>query len=221
MDDSPHTLDRRGFVAWGAAAAASAAGIAASTPLRAQEPTPPRPAQTPPVRQDPPVRPGARGSLAREEDPRQQIAEAVCVLQPTSGSGVSGWVRFSRRERRQVAVRGELRGLEPGQVHALQIHEFGDLRDGQGAALGELYQPPRTEDDAAGAPTSKPGDLGVATADESGRAVFELVLESLTLNGRRHPVLGRSIVVHTAKGNVAARLAQGVIGIANPAWKPA
>ncbi|MBK9386888.1 MAG: superoxide dismutase family protein [Planctomycetes bacterium] len=207
-------FDRRSFVARGAAAALAAAGVAS-----AQEPAPPKPATTPPVRQDPGVRPGARGSLQREEDPRTALTEAVCVLLPTAGSAATGFVRFSRSERRQFTVRGELSGLPPGQKLALQVNEFGDLRAPNASATGGPYSPAATEGDADGA-AGRPCDLAVVASDADGKALFELVLETITVNARRNPVLGRSIVVMRQGDASGTKLAQGVIGVANPAWKP-
>jgi Cu/Zn superoxide dismutase len=214
MHDSESPLDRRGFVARGAAAALAAAGVAT-----AQEPAPPKPATTPPVRQEPGVRPGPGSRLQREDDPRTALTEAVCVLLPTAGSTATGFVRLSRSERRQFTVRGEITGLPAGQKFALQVNEFGDLRAPNASATGGPYAPPAAEGDADAA-AGRPCDLAVVASDADGKALFELVLETITINARRNPVLGRSIVVMRQGDTSGAKLAQGVVGVANPAWKP-
>ncbi len=214
MQDSELSLDRRGFVARGAAAALAAAGVAA-----AQEPAPPKPATTPPVRQDPGLRPGPGSRLQREDDPRTALTEAVCVLLPTAGSTGTGFVRFSRSERRQFTVRGEITGLPAGQKVALQVNEFGDLRTANASATGGPYAPPVAEGDAE-ANAGRPSDLALVASDADGKAVFELVLETITINARRNPILGRSIVVMRSGDSSGTKLAQGVVGVANPSWKP-
>ena len=59
-------------------------------------------------------------------------------------------------------------------------------------------------------------------ADASGHADYEITVNNASLTGR-NPVLGRGVIVHAKQddggqptGNAGSRIAQGVIGIANP-----
>lgn len=218
MDQSQEGMDRRGFVMWGAAAA-----LATGCAARGQDPAEPKPAP-----QDPATREGSGERAQREDDPRTQLADAICWLIPASGSSVSGWVRFKRGERRQVTVTAEISGLTPSGKHAIHVHEFGDLRAADGTATGGHYNPEGHEHGLPDKAERHAGDFGNLQADESGKATLKLELDQITINGRRNPVLGRAIIVHAKPddggqptGNAGGRIAQGVIGATNAAWKPA
>src|SRR5207247_6522143 len=71
------------------------------------------------------------------------------------------------------------------------------------------------------------GDLGNVEADKDGKAHYEITLNNVTILGAKNPILGRGVIVHAKVddggqpvGNAGARIACGVIGVANAASSP-
>src|SRR4051812_25563540 len=79
--------------------------------------------------------PGA-GSQAHTPGPSM----AVAVLQPKSGSQVSGTVTFSLQGN-QVVVVADVRGLPPNTTHGFHIHEKGDCSAPDGMSAGGHFNP--------------------------------------------------------------------------------
>ncbi len=159
----------------------------------------------------------ALAGAAYAADPHE-ITEAVAVLAPTKAAGgnVAGTIVL-KQEKGYVLVQGEVTGLKPGK-HGFHIHMFGDQRSADGMSLGGHYNP---AGHPHGGPDSKEhhgGDLGNITADDSGKAEVAARAAGVEL----HHILGRSIVVHAdaddlksqPAGNAGARIASGVIGLA-------
>jgi superoxide dismutase, Cu-Zn family len=153
----------------------------------------------------------------KHEDKPVDIKEAVAVLVPMKQSGVGG-VILLKQEKGQVDVSGEVTGLKPGK-HGFHIHMFGDLRAPDGTSAGGHYNPhghPHGRPDA-GDHDRHEGDLGNIDANAQGVAKVSVKAKGLLL----HHVLGRAIVVHADEddfsqpvGNAGARIALGVIGLA-------
>eukprot|EP00164_Ancoracysta_twista_P005477 GFYU01007512.1.p2 GENE.GFYU01007512.1~~GFYU01007512.1.p2 ORF type:complete len:192 (+),score=49.57 GFYU01007512.1:77-652(+) len=150
---------------------------------------------------------------------------AVCILHPDGGSGVSGVVRLSQGSGGQTKIEGKITGLAPGK-HGFHIHEYGDLTEGCKTAGGH-YNPQKKDH---GGPFSKNrhvGDLGNVVADKTGLALISHTDKHVQLAGDTS-VIGRSLVVHADEddlgkgghadskttGHAGARVACGVIGLA-------
>lgn len=156
--------------------------------------------------------------------PWQGIKKAVAVVTPTAESEVSGNVRFEENADGSVAVSVELAGLSPNQEHAFHIHEYGDCTHEGAESAGDHYNPedhPHRLPDEDG--PRHAGDLGNLESDESGQANLVKTAANFTIAGSRNPVLGRSLIVHAQpddggqpSGNAGARIACGVIGVAEP-----
>jgi Cu-Zn family superoxide dismutase len=152
----------------------------------------------------------------------KSVDRAVAVLSPTAGSTVYGVLHFVESEGK-VQITGEVRGLEPHQTHAMHAHQWGDISSADGSAAGGHYNP-------AGHPHGLPngderhaGDFGNIQADENGLAQVDLTVDNITIAGIKNPIIGRGLIVHAQAddggqptGNAGGRIAQGVIGIANP-----
>lgn len=145
----------------------------------------------------------------------------VAVITPTKGNKVRGSLRLVQKGD-ELKIMGRVNNLTPGE-HGFHIHEFGDQRGTDGTAAGGHYNPDGHEHGAPG-PHSHTGDLGNITADAEGVAKVDITVKGTKL----HFVLGRSFVIHAGKddlksqpsGAAGARVATGVIGIANPEFKP-
>ena len=153
------------------------------------------------------------------------MRKAVCILRPDGNSGVSGIVEFVEKED-HVSITAEVTGLSRG-LHGFHIHEFGDLREGCISA-GAHYNP---SNKTHAGPTDKIrhiGDLGNINSESGKFSKFKLKDKLVKLSGE-FSIIGRSMVVHADEddlgrggdeeslktGNAGARLACGVIALAN------
>lgn len=144
------------------------------------------------------------------------LNRGVAVLVPTKGNDVAGTILFEQ-EKGIVHITGEIRGLTPG-LHGFHIHEFGDLRNPQGASAGGHYNPCGTPHAGPEVEERHVGDLGNVEANEEGIAKVNAQINGASL----HFIFGRSVVVHAdaddlksqPSGNAGPRVAVGVIGIA-------
>lgn len=165
---------------------------------------------------------GAANPPARSEAPAGPTVEAArATLVPIGDSGVTGSVVFERVAD-GVRVTGRIEGLTPGE-HGFHVHTFGDLSDREkGASAGGHYAP---EGHHHGRPTDEDrhaGDFGNVVADADGTVTLHFVDHVVALSGA-HSVVGRAVVVHAdadhftqPSGDAGARVAFGVIGIAEP-----
>lgn len=142
--------------------------------------------------------------------------EAVAKLIPTVGNTVNGIIVLTQ-DGDDTHVTGEVWNLTPGE-HGFHIHQYGDLRAGDGTSAGGHYNPDGHEHGGPDAEHRHAGDLGNITADSNGKAKVDVVAKGLKV----HFVLGRSLVVHAGKddlksqpsGDSGPRVAVGVIGYA-------
>lgn len=149
------------------------------------------------------------------------IKQAVAVMYPTAGQQCRGVVRFSQ-EGDTIKVLADLEGLNPGQKHAFHIHEFGDCTAPDAMTAGGHYNPEGHPHGLPDAAHRHAGDLGNLQADNSGKAHYEVTVTNLSIQGSKNPILGRAVIVHAKPddasqpaGNAGARIACGVIGLAN------
>jgi Cu-Zn family superoxide dismutase len=149
--------------------------------------------------------------------------QAVAVLQPTAGSKCHGVVKFIQ-EGDSVKVVADVEGLTPGQKHAIHIHNFGDVTSTDGMSTGGHYNPEGHQHGLPDKDMRHAGDLGNLEADSSGKVHYELTVKNISISGAKNPILGRGVVVHAKVddggqpvGNAGARIANGVIGVANTA----
>jgi len=153
-----------------------------------------------------------------------RVEKAVCVLLPVGDSEVSGVLMFEQQGN-SVKVTGKVKGLEPGD-HGFHVHQFGDLTDMEtGKSAGGHMD---VGEHMHGKPSDKnrhTGDLGNITADENGVAEVEMTDKVIALNGV-NSIVGRGFIVHAKPddfgqptGNAGARVAIGVIGVAQDGIK--
>lgn len=145
---------------------------------------------------------------------------AVAVLHPTEGNKVKGWVKFEQTNA-GVKVTAHVEGLKPNSKHGFHIHEFGDCSAPDGTSAGGHYNPEGHEHALPDGKTRHAGDLGNLEANAQGMAHYEMVVANISVSGEKNPILGRGVIVHAQPddgsqpvGNAGARLACGVIGVA-------
>ena len=166
----------------------------------------------------------AAGSMAWGDE---TVSKAVCQVRPTKGNKCRGVVVFQETKDGRVRVMVRIRGLNPGKKHAIHIHQFGDCRDLAGKSAGGHYNPEEKPHGLPPAAERHAGDLGNLEANDDGFAKYTIVVDNISIAGK-NAIIGRAIVVHALPddggqptGNAGARIGCGVIGIANPEWKPA
>jgi Cu-Zn family superoxide dismutase len=167
---------------------------------------------------------GLRGSAVAQQERAHakaaQISKAVAILLPTKGGKVQGRVTFTG-EGGTMHVHADISGLMPGD-HGFHIHEYGVWSE-DGMASGAHYNPTMQKHAGLDTPKRHIGDLGNITANANGRATVDLDDPSLSFHGPTS-IIGRGVVVHEKAddlrsqpaGNAGARLAVGVIGVAQP-----
>jgi superoxide dismutase, Cu-Zn family len=163
---------------------------------------------------------------AKEADQEASgILRAITVLHPADNSKVNGTIHFTQKDD-YVEISGEVTGLSPG-LHGFHIHEYGDCSAMDASSAGGHFNPTHMPHAGADDANRHVGDLGNIKADESGKAVVHMTDTMTQLHGP-HSIIGRSVIVHAGTddlksqpaGNSGARVACGVIGIANPESAP-
>lgn len=129
---------------------------------------------------------------------------------------------FESADEGRVKITAQVSGLKPNSKHAIHIHEYGDLRAEDGTMTGGHYNPESHDHALPEKEMRHAGDMGNLVANAEGVASFTLSVDNITLVGSKNPVIGRGVIVHIGEddggqptGNAGARIAQGVIGIAN------
>lgn len=143
---------------------------------------------------------------------------STAVLVATSGSAVSGTLKFREAQDRVVHISGTIEGLSPGK-HGFHVHVNGNCDSPDGMSAGGHYAPTGGKHGAPGSATRHLGDLGNIVADANGRAVVDVTVSGITIALMGSSSIGdRSIVIHANEddfsdpaGNSGPRVACGVI----------
>ncbi len=170
-------------------------------------------------------------ALARGYDPRWCATHPalVCDFQPTAGHGARGRAVFRPAmvgRLCRVHILANFTGLTPSTRQGWHIHRYGDMAAADGTATGGHFTSPRDRPwySRHGLPTSRRrhwGDLGNLRVDARGRAAVDMHDALVRIDG----IIGRGMIVHALvdqgpdaqpTGASGARVAQCVIGIANP-----
>lgn len=144
------------------------------------------------------------------------VAKAVAHLNPTAGNNAKGTVTFTP-DSKGTRVVAHLTGLTPG-AHGFHIHEKGDCSAPDASSAGGHFNPggmPHAGPDSA---QRHVGDLGNITADASGVAHYEIVVNGIEFDGAAS-IIGRGLIVHAKaddlksqpSGDAGGRVACGVI----------
>ncbi|MBI3551573.1 MAG: superoxide dismutase family protein [Elusimicrobia bacterium] len=147
-----------------------------------------------------------------------QAATGAAKLSATAaGSSLAGMVKLEDTSA-GLKVTAELTGVPAGD-HGFHIHEFGSCDDA-GKAAGSHYNPNKTHHGMVvkdGVKKAHAGDMGNITAGAEGKAVLQVVIAKVSLNGK-NPVAGRAVILHEKAddfgqpaGNAGGRIACGTI----------
>jgi Cu-Zn family superoxide dismutase len=124
---------------------------------------------------------------------------AVAYFDPLCNHGVHGTVYFSQESpKTHVEVSISLQGFKAHQVHAIHIHEYGDLTHGCKSTGNHLNPYGDTHGSPFFTATRHAGDLvNNLFTDEKGCARITFLDDNLSLNpGKPECILGRAVVIH-------------------------
>ena len=138
---------------------------------------------------------------------------------------LKGFVKFQQKQD-YVLVSGEISGLYKNKLHAIHIHEYGDLTDGCNSMGGHL-NPFNKNHGGRDDKERHVGDLGNIQADHRGNCTFRFRDSIISLKNNKRNILGRGVVIHKGTddcgdgnhkdslktGNAGARLDCAVIGV--------
>lgn len=150
--------------------------------------------------------------------PEQNEATAVAVLQPRSGSNVSGTVKFTQVGD-VVRVTGEITGHTKG-PKGFHIHEKGDCSDDKGMSTGGHFNPEKHMHGGPYSPVKHNGDLGNIVFNDQGVARINFTVGDIAVSkDAANGIIGRAVIVHAGTddmktdptGNAGGRVACGVI----------
>src|SRR5450755_4987967 len=125
----------------------------------------------------------------------QEVKKAIAVLHPASGSQVMGTVTFTKTDA-GVQVVADVAGLTPGQ-HGFHIHEFGDCSAPDATSAGGHFNPHHMQHGGPDATARHAGDFGNLEADASGKAHYERVDTTISLDGAES-IIGHGVIVHAS-----------------------
>jgi Cu-Zn family superoxide dismutase len=149
------------------------------------------------------------------------VKQAVAVVHATQGNKCHGTVQFTQ-DGAKIKVVAHIQGLNPGQKHAIHVHQFGDCSAPDAVSAGGHYNPEGHQHGLPETAMRHAGDLGNLSADNEGKAHYEITVENISIAGVKNPIIGRAVIIHAKPddggqpvGNAGARIGCGVIGIAN------
>jgi len=157
------------------------------------------------------------GCAATSQDSAKEVS-AVAMLQPRSGSSVSGSVKFTQIGD-LVRVTGEITGHTKG-PKGFHIHEKGDCSSADGMSTGGHFNPARHKHGGPYTPEKHAGDLGNIVFNADGMAKINFTVGDISVSrDRPNGIIGRAVIVHAAAddlktdptGNAGGRVACGVI----------
>lgn len=136
----------------------------------------------------------------------------------------NGNIVLIENSKNSVIIIINLHGLKPNSIHAMHIHETGDLSDGCNSLLAH-YNPHGMQHGGPNDKNRHIGDFGNIKADSNGNVNIQFEVSKVKLRGK-YSVIGRSIVIHEGiddlgkglnkeskiTGNSGSRIACGVIG---------
>jgi len=148
------------------------------------------------------------------------IIKAVCVIDAIKVKGVI----YLDQVNDSTIIRGNIKGLNPNQLHAIHIHEYGDLTEGCTSCCAH-YNPHKMNHGGPASADRHVGDLGNIQADLNGECSFHIYDNLVKLKGN-FSVIGRSIVIHQdpddfglgghsdslTTGHAGKRIGCGIIG---------
>jgi len=156
---------------------------------------------------------GAWACASSKPDPT-----ALAIIEPKSGSNVSGKVIFTQLSSGETRVEATIQNATPGR-HGFHIHEKGDCSAADATSAGGHFN-------AAGNPHAGPadashhnGDFGNIEIGADGKGKMTMTTNMLTVLAGPNSVVGKAVIFHEKEddlktqptGNAGARFGCGVV----------
>jgi Cu/Zn superoxide dismutase len=155
----------------------------------------------------------ALGSLAGKHAAKM-LPQAAAHVKGFDSLNIHGIVGFYETSKgRKLEIKGEIAGLEPNQIYAVHIHEFGSC-DSPEAPGGHFNPKIKDHDGNSKCPSGgrKAGELPGITAGTTGMATINYTSNYLRADESEYSVIDRSIVIHKyADGKAGKPIACGLI----------
>lgn len=143
----------------------------------------------------------------------------VTILEPKSGSKVSGSASFTPLGGDLTKVEIRASGLKPNALHGFHIHEKGDCSADDATSAGGHFNPLGKQHGGTETSERHAGDLPALEANSVGEAQVSLAVKGISLEGGPTNVIGKALIIHRdpddyktqPTGNSGARIACGVI----------
>eukprot|EP01114_Cavostelium_apophysatum_P014498 TRINITY_DN377_c0_g1_i1.p1 TRINITY_DN377_c0_g1~~TRINITY_DN377_c0_g1_i1.p1 ORF type:complete len:407 (-),score=88.86 TRINITY_DN377_c0_g1_i1:78-1298(-) len=155
----------------------------------------------------------------------QATAGIANLVGTTNDPTIRGRITFTPVAGNLVRMNVSVTGVtvRTGLTHGIHIHQFGDLTGGTGAAAGSHWNP-YAQNHGCPEQTSNRhlGDTGNWQVDSDGNVYDYKDLDLIALSGN-NSIIGFAVIFHqntddcSETTSSAARLAHGVVGVANPA----
>lgn len=154
---------------------------------------------------------------------------AIAVFQ----NDIKGHVKFTEDlMNKQVKIDIHIKGLTPNSLHAMHVHEAGDLTD-QCTSMCAHFNPYDNTHGCPGMKNRHVGDLGNIATNNKGDAKYTFYDNVIKLRGVKSNIIGRGLIIHededdcgkagTAEslktGNAGKRIACAVIGYSKENFK--
>lgn len=147
---------------------------------------------------------------------------AVAVMEPKSGSNVSGTVMFEEIYEGTVRVSVDLQGVPEG-IHGFHVHEFGDCSADDGTSAGGHFNPVGTPHAGPDDTLRHAGDMGNLVAGPDQTVKTTLTFTSFTLSPGVTSAAGNAVILHASRddlttqptGAAGGRIACGIITLSS------
>jgi Cu-Zn family superoxide dismutase len=145
-------------------------------------------------------------------------AQARAVIEPRSGSTVTGYATFTEMPDGSVKVLVDIAEAPPG-THGLHVHEKGDCSDPEAKSAGGHFNPTSMPHAGPMDAQHHAGDLGNIEIQADGKGRLEVSTTMLTVKPGPNCVVGKAVVFHEKAddlktqptGDAGGRLGCGVV----------
>lgn len=139
---------------------------------------------------------------------------------------IKGTIQFKENNKKNIVdIEIHLSGFQKNAIHAMHIHEAGDLTDKCMGACAH-FNPFHKNHGGIASKERHVGDLGNIIADKNGNIEMSFSDHMIKLRGTKSNIIGRSVVIHAdiddnglgghedslTTGHAGARIACAVIG---------
>lgn len=150
----------------------------------------------------------AAGCSSADKDRRgaRKDLSKMAIAQATSQDGDVELKAFMKQKDDGVKVKLVAKGLKPGAVHGVHIHENGSCIGPDYTSAGAHFDPEGTG--THGAPDSDDahlGDLGNLTADSDGKAKKIIEVKGATLTEGSTNFVGRALILHVGEDDLTSQ----------------